>query len=310
MNTNYLSKTQSLISYILAALLLLSGILGFSIYKDRGAEFRIASDQNNRDSYSGFQIFDGDTGHVQFHEYISNNFFPCQPKLIKDKSLTWDQYVRCAQSKNNPAVNIALLGDSHAEQLFIGLAESLPTKNVAFYIKGSPPYLSNPEFYEIYQHIFNTTSIEVVIIAMWQGRNGEMVPNGSTTAKELGSAVSKLEQKGKTVYLVEDIPQFPFEPARCKTKRAFSTRTPNCEVDNKSVKDFSSPYRGVLEIIVRDHPSVNIIDTQKYFCNSSVCSMVFNNKILYRNNNHLNIYGSKFIGSKIATQVSNRPLKK
>lgn len=298
---SFISQTH--LNYILPLILLLLGAAGFAIYKNQGVESRHTNTAANVTIFNGFQVLEGDTGHILFHEYISKNYFQCQPKKIHDKSLIWGQYVRCAQSKDGSEVDIALLGDSHAEHLFIGLANSLPTKNVAFYIRGGPPYLSNPEFQDIYRHLLNSISIKVVIIAMWQGRNGELVPSGSTTADEFSKAIDKLEKKGKKVYLLEDIPQFPFEPERCKSKRVFSSRAPNCEIDFMGVRDFSGPYRGVLEIIVKKNPSVKLIEVQKYFCNSNFCSMVNDNKLLYRNNNHLNINGSIFLGEKVANII-------
>ena len=47
-----------------------------------------------------------------------------------------------------------------------------------------------------------------------------------------------------------------------------------------------------------------MIHTAKYFCQNGFCSMAKNGKLFYRDNHHLNINGSKYLGRKI---VENNP---
>ena len=90
--------------------------------------------------------YDGDIGHEEFHDYISAHFYPCTPAWVYNSSLIWEGAVRCNQSKRGRPLDTILLGDSHAEHLFIGLAEALPNQNVGFYIRGVPPIRTNSEF--------------------------------------------------------------------------------------------------------------------------------------------------------------------
>jgi len=45
---------------------------------------------------------------------------------------------RYRQSRSGE-VDVVVVGDSHAEHLFVGLAEAAPEKNAAFYISGGLP---------------------------------------------------------------------------------------------------------------------------------------------------------------------------
>ncbi len=86
------------------------------------------------------RILTGDIGHLQFHKYIDEKYFDCEPKSIALSALAWDGFLRCKQSKKG-SPEVILLGDSHAEHLFLGLAEYIPNKNIAFYISGDKPYV-------------------------------------------------------------------------------------------------------------------------------------------------------------------------
>ncbi len=87
----------------------------------------------------------GDIGHEQMHSHVQANFFPCTPEEIRQEALYWDDFLRCQQSKPTGPIRVALVGDSHAEQLFLGLAEAFPDTNVAYYILGELPVRSASE---------------------------------------------------------------------------------------------------------------------------------------------------------------------
>jgi len=77
----------------------------------------------------------GDTDHRSFHRYVEDKFYPCSPSFLAKEAPKWEGFTRCAQTKRHETIDVALIGDSHAEHLFIGLAEQLKDLNLAFYIK-------------------------------------------------------------------------------------------------------------------------------------------------------------------------------
>jgi len=126
-------KTVALASAIACA-----GLLGFSTYLGDGWP--------DRRSAASQVIYEGDTGHLAFHEYGVRKFHTCTPDSIAQAALRWDGFIRCQQSRANSDIDIALLGDSHAEHLFFGLAEALPHRNLVFYIKSDPAFIGNSGF--------------------------------------------------------------------------------------------------------------------------------------------------------------------
>jgi len=282
-----LRKVKTAVLIVLAAIL---GLIGYGTYLKDGLTFRSdAQFQNSRT---------GDTGHLTYHKYIAEKYFLCTPADVAAEALKWDIYTRCMQSKPNEQVDIALVGDSHAEHLFIGMAEALPEKNVAFYIKGSPPFLDNPEFKNIYRAVIESRSIKTVILTMhWVGRYGE-VPKGSTLDAELTKAVDALSAAGKNVYIAEDVPVFPFDPQKCKGSRRFA-KIPVCKMPRAVARSQEDVYHESLIKVVGNRPAVKLLSLGRYLCDEENCDMAKDNLLLYRDPNHLNIIGSTLVGRRL-----------
>ena len=147
-------KHGNLHSITLFLLMIVAGYVGFSTYERDGLVFRSAS----------AQAYEGDVGQIAFFKYLLKHFHPCAEKNIQDKALRYEGYVRCIQSQDNPNVDIALIGDSHAEHLFIGLAENLLNKNIAYYIRGTAPFVSNKDFSNIFDLVRSSKTIKKVIV--------------------------------------------------------------------------------------------------------------------------------------------------
>lgn len=125
----------------------------------------------DRKAASSKTIYDGDVGHDIYHKYASDNYHICSSSDIASSALKWGEYVRCQQSRNDKRPDLALIGDSHAEHLFLGLASAMPDKNIVFYIRNGPPFMSNDEFSKIYEFVLKDESIKTVVLtAYWHKR--------------------------------------------------------------------------------------------------------------------------------------------
>ena len=265
--------------FVLSSVLVLTGFAGVVVSINDGFPGRSANNQ---------QIgFEGDTGHIQFHKYISDNFFPCMPAEVYESSLAWEGYVRCNQSKKDEPIDVLLLGDSHAEHFFIGLAESLENKNVGFYIRSVPLNRADPEFNFIYRATIANPSIKTVILGnMWTARGA--------SKDELVAIFRELTENGKQVFITDDIPIFDIDPDACK----FTGVCPQSVAYSAVLQ--TPNYLGLIEA-TNAVPEVTLIKTYEYLCNDGEgCSMHNDRQILYRDSNHLNIIGSQIIGKFIA----------
>lgn len=271
-----ISSQKPLALFVLLSLLFIVGVSAY-INQNNVLPYKSSSKEES--------FLYGDLDHREFHEYISKNFYLCTPKSILSTSLSWDGFIRCNQSKADSPIDVLLLGDSHAEHLFVGIAESLPSQNVGYYIRATSLSLNNPEFSSILQEVVNSRSINQVIISEQWNSGGELV--------ETISVVETLLSAGKQVFITDGVPIFSFDPQLCKYKEICDE--PRTEFDSR----YSNYMPGITELLNR-FPSVGLINTTSFFCDSSICSMKNGSELLYRDDNHLNVYGSKYVGRKIS----------
>ena len=270
------------------------GVLGHVTHKSDGYPSRAVMQPEH-------VVRGGDLGHDEFHDYFKQHFFPCAETSIYQEAGAWKGMVRCFQSKPQPQVDLVLLGDSHAEHLFLGLATSLPQLNVAFYVKGALPSLNGPEFKTILSHVLPDKHIQKVVLAgMWSGHASE-VKQSAGLENALGPLIDALEQAGKKVYLIDDIPQFSFDPQRCKFQRPL-TQSTKCDAPIAEFQAQRQSYLGDWMQVIKRHPEVAWVDLSRLMCNDQTCGMARDGQVLYRDNNHLNIPGSLYIGKHIVMQ--------
>lgn len=279
---------------VLIFAMLCIGVLGYFAKKTNGFPDRAIMKEQ--------EIFNaGDIGHDEFHFYHRDNFFNCADPVIYKDVGEWKGIARCFQSKKTEPVTLVLLGDSHAEHLFLGVAAELPSINVAYYAKNALPLLSEARFQVVLDRVIADKNIkQIVISALWINRLNE-VPKGSTLAAELSRTVSALQASGKKVYLADDNLKFIFDPQRCKFQRPL-TQSTKCDEPKKNLINQREKYISDLEEVVRINPGVEWIEISSLMCTDTVCSMASNGKLFYRDNNHLNIPGSQFVGARIVAK--------
>ncbi|CAH0209089.1 O-acetyltransferase OatA [Pseudomonas brassicacearum] len=270
---------------ILASLGLIVGALGFYVYTGGATQLR-----------AGKEIA-GEIGHEQFFNYLTDNYHVCSEPSIRSGALIYERHVRCMQSKTDSKVDVAIIGDSHAEHLFNGLAKALPNLNVAYYIKASPPFVSNIEFKEIYDFLTRDNAPKKIIITMHWIKRLNQIPVGSTVEDELFASVERLLASGKDVYLFDDVPRFPFDPKKCITKARILKNECSIPLANAN-KEFDT-YRKQLLNVAQREPRVKYVAISQYVCRNGQCGMTRNGQLLYRDKNHLNITGSNLIGTSI-----------
>jgi peptidoglycan/LPS O-acetylase OafA/YrhL len=282
-------KTGVLISAMLGV-----GLLGYYANETRGFPSRAIMKNQT--------IFNvGDIGHEEFHDYHRTHFFTCSDPLIKKDAGEWKGMVRCFQSHETGPVTLVLLGDSHAEHLFLGVVEHLPNVNVGYYGKGALPFLSKDEFKLIFDRVLHDQNIrQVIITAAWASRLGE-VNQDSTLAIELGRTIQSLQSAGKRVYVSDDVAKFSFDPQRCKFQRPMAQNV-KCNESRDVLESQHAQYMASMQEVARLYPSVEWIEISNLMCASAECSMALDGQLLYRDNNHLNIPGSQFVGAQIVAR--------
>lgn len=244
------------------------------------------------------QALSGDVGQVEFHKYIDQQFLDCQPTSVANGALSWDGFLRCKQSKPGTP-DVVLLGDSHAEHLFIGVAEALSDRNVAFYIQGDVPSVSSKAYGAIFDELLSNGQHQHIVLTMhYVGRQS---PSGGVPFS-FSETARLLKESGKSVTLVGDIPRFDHDPGLCKfvTPR---TDLGKCAMSQAEAEIQMRVYEDSLLEIGRQL-SIPYISLRHPLCSFGECSMISGRRILYRDDNHLNIEGSRSVGGFVAQELN------
>ncbi|WP_246659892.1 acyltransferase family protein [Methylosinus sporium] len=242
----------------------------------------------------------GDTGNERFFQYLRDNFFPCTPLELQRESDVWRGIPRCFQSAPTSEKQIALIGDSHAEHLFSGLAEALPNVNLVVYGQGGIPFANDKEFEHIFSYVANNENISAVILAAhWNVKLAARYHDSEKLESDLIDTVRYLAAMGKRVYVTDDVPNFSFDPYKCKYAGRLG-QTNNCSQNAEPTNRQLRVFRSVLRSVASKTRAVEIISIAGELCDETECRMARDGVLLFRDSHHLNISGSKYIGQVIA----------
>jgi peptidoglycan/LPS O-acetylase OafA/YrhL len=235
----------------------------------------------------------GDTEWTDFFQLLHKTYYPCtDPEAVRAVLPEWEGVPRCWQSKPSPYRDVALVGDSHAEHLFIGLAQAVPSKNIVYYGMHGPPWRSTRGMDRIIDHVASDPTIKTVIVnAVWATHG---------VAREgLIQTLEAFTSKGKTVFVTDDVPGFPFDAVACKYRTAPIAHSAKCSLERRIYEEERAAFYPQLQAAVDQVPGVQLLNTAHYFCDDYVCSMNKGNTLLYRDNNHLNNLGSRFLADRM-----------
>ena len=240
------------------------------------------------------EITNGDIGHDEFHMYKKENYAPCSDQKIYEKAENWYGLIRCQQSSNNNPT-VAVFGDSHAEHLFLGL-DAHSDYQYIYLIRGGNAFSEEESHQYLIDYIINNKDIKTVIYSIhWHEKYALF---GEPAFKDkLLNTINSFTNANKNLILVADVPDFIFDAKSCYFVLKFNKEKTKCEI---SSSDFQAQrkYLPLLKTIATDF-NLELIDPSALFCNDQKCSMVKDQTILYRDNDHLNIPASLLVGEYI-----------
>jgi peptidoglycan/LPS O-acetylase OafA/YrhL len=245
------------------------------------------------------QVNTGDVGQQGFLAYVKSNSYPCAARgwiaAVNEKGVS----SRCAQSQNSDASpSYVLLGDSHAEHLFPGLAAQNPGTMFAYTTREGLPLISNRGFTEVLQAIAADSTVKGILLSAHWASKLQGVDSTAFFA-DIKETISYLTSRGKNVYLLDDVPIFPFNAERC----AYADRIFISNMCSANVEAVTRTPFAFAEI--DGMPLVTYINLERYFCERDVCFMAREGKLLYRDRNHLNINGSRHIAQSLYSDYPN-----
>jgi peptidoglycan/LPS O-acetylase OafA/YrhL len=209
----------------------------------------------------------------------------------------------------------AVIGDSHGVELAYSLSKKLIDETVQqFTFSSCPPsYGQNQEFSpcsnwynDVVSHVLNTPSLRnIVIVHRYSAHLIEGSDTSSRREEMLSSVellVHDLKENGKKVFILNPVPEIEksasdlafkayFEDSNAKDKDVISIQYEDYLERNDVILGFISKLAGKYDI--------NIINTQKDYCDSRYCFAIKKGKALYFDNNHPSVFGASLIAQHI-----------
>jgi peptidoglycan/LPS O-acetylase OafA/YrhL len=244
-------------------------------------------------------IVDGDVGHEVFFQHIAESYKQCQIEGLRENSLNYEEYRRCFQSKQSKDVDVVIVGDSHAEHLFAGVAESLEDQNVLYLTRVGAPFLGSSNYEDVFEYIADSHGLSEVILAAYWSR---IIATHNVTQwpEELVRTVEFLRGHGLRVTLAGDVAQFRFDAQECKYSLGPDNPT-LCSAKDNPVVAFTE--QEVFSRIANSDAGVSFVPLRDFLCTEGRCDMYKDRVLLYRDDNHLNIAGSIMLGGILADRL-------
>ena len=127
-------------------------------------------------------------------------------------------------------------------------------------------------------------------------------------SEELRKTVEAYQKIGLKVSLMMQVPQQIYNPVEAITKTYFTG-----DKDNKTLLqtplaehlELQNFNRSIISEIKISNPMLRIINLDDYFCDDSVCRMVNDKLVLYRDEDHLSLIGANYISSYLKSILDN-----
>jgi len=246
----------------------------------------------------------------------------------------------CAQSKLGTP-EVMLLGDSHANHLYPGIANlqkstvlsltgagCLPFFDVASFDPNQKDTCADTSNYAL-NFTLESDSVQQVVMSVRgafeitgkgfgvdesQKRVITLVTQPKVKdprtvfAIAMRQTLARLLAKGKKIIYVMDNPELGFYPQVCVDSRPLhlsssKTKTP-CAVSRKEFDERNREYRELVFSVLKDFPSVQIFDAAAQLCDDKWCWAMKDGKMLYRDDDHLSIEGSRYIAKELAKLIT------
>lgn len=238
------------------------------------------------------QILNGTVGQEDFFSAMNQNFLKCEEKFLLAKSEIFDSQHRCYQSLAGKP-KVALFGDSHAEHLFVGLANNLKSNLISPNISGDA-FKGEEKFDDYIDYLKNNNDIDTIIYsAFWAYRYKDLGPE--MLYMKVEETIDELESSGKKIIIITDIPYYHIDASNC-----FYIKESIPNVCSIGVEKYT-PQLKYLDVLkqISNKRNIEIVNPSNLFCNELQCRMIIDGTIMYRDKNHLNFEGSNFVGKYI-----------
>jgi len=217
-------------------------------------------------------------------------------------------------AEDDGATTVALVGDSHAAQLFTPVRALVQERGwrLVTHLRYSCPFNAEQRVVDVeagrcadanaqtLQALVEDDDVDVVVTTNWRGSEfvdtGTGRPPGVAGYAEVWRA---LLDSGKAIFVVEDNPE-PKGGARVVDCVAEHRDDPSSCANERGAALASEDLQVAAAVLV---PDVGLIETLGFFCDDVTCPAVIGNVLVYRDQNHLTVEYASSLSPLLRDQI-------
>jgi hypothetical protein len=243
------------------------------------------------------------------------------------------EFYYCRYHDAGAPLTVALIGDSHAHVTFPGMAEAVAARGynlVMLANTGCPPLLgtvtgataaARERCAAQIDQMLETVSRKTDIVQVFMTTRGPFYITGDgfgeaerhhrdqpiqakdghavdSTAALFGDGLlattTRLQNAGKNVAYILENPELGIDVSQCII-RPLRSETGDCSLPLATVMARQAEYRKIVNAI----PGLTVIDPLPAFCTGGECRALDGTHLLYADDNHLSVAGSRFLTRKV-----------
>ena len=321
--TRYTSNKNAVL--YLVAVMIITGFLSATVYQSNGTKYRLSANQIQSEAFAStkqllsterklchakypdaglcfsntslskieYVIFLGDS-HV---DALAGGFIKYNPKIKASSFMMYGcpPFLGVVRMIDKAPLSC----DGHTKQI-LSLFEHTP--NQVFILNARfAMYESGQGFVQQNQQLNEPTDVHLQSI-QYTGFN-KNVNREELFKKGLSSTLETLKKQHKSVILVYQNPELGFDPKTCVNRPLRRNLIGKCHIDKQLVDSRQSAYRKLISEVLKDYPLVATVDPESMLCDSFNCTAEKNGQILYRDDDHLSIYGSMLMSNAIKSAI-------
>lgn len=118
-------------------------------------------------------------------------------------------------------------------------------------------------------------------------------------SKGLRDTLEILTKRGKRIIFVHQIPELNFAPKSCSVRPFSLLGAHACRMQRALVDERQKPYREAVKSILGDFPDIKVFDPMSYLCDKTYCYAVINDKMMYRDRQHISNAGAEYLSNEL-----------